>query len=57
MHAAIQIVYCHYMLKPFVEYLWYDKFGHLSLKQEDQLKEGITKGQNMLLTINILWYN
>ena len=44
MHAAIQIVYCHYMLKPFVEYLWYDKFGHLSLKQEDQLKEGITKG-------------
>ena len=25
MHAAIQVVYCHYMLTPFVEYLLYVK--------------------------------
>ena len=25
MHAAIQVVYCHYMLTPFVECLWYVK--------------------------------
>ena len=26
MHVAIQVVYCHYMLTPFVEFLWYIKF-------------------------------
>ena len=26
MHAAIQVVYCHYVLTPFVECLWYIKF-------------------------------
>ena len=26
MHAAIQVVYCHYMLMSFVECLWYVKF-------------------------------
>ena len=25
MHAAIQVVYCHYMLTPFMECLWYVK--------------------------------
>ena len=25
-HAAFQVVYCHYMLAPCVECLWYDKF-------------------------------
>ena len=25
MHVAIQVVYCHYMLTPFVECLWYVK--------------------------------
>ena len=25
-HVAIQVVYYHYMLTPFVEYLWYVKF-------------------------------
>ena len=25
MHTAIQVVYCHYMLTPFVECLWYVK--------------------------------
>ena len=23
MHAALQVVYCHYMLTPFMECLWY----------------------------------
>ena len=38
-HAATQVVYCHYMLTPCVECLWYVKFWHLCLKQEDQLIE------------------
>ena len=35
-HTAIQIVYCHYMLTPFQEYLWCVKVWHLCLKQEDK---------------------
>ena len=46
-HAAIQIVYCHYMLIPFVKCLWYFKFWHLCIKQEDQSVEWTTKGQAM----------
>ena len=26
MHVAFQVIYCHYMLTPFVECLWYVKF-------------------------------
>ena len=25
-HGAIQVVYCHYMLAPFMECFWYVKF-------------------------------
>ena len=35
-HAAIQVVYCHYMLTSFVECMWYVKFLHLCLNQEDK---------------------
>ena len=31
-HAAIQVVYCHYVLTPFVKFLSYVKFWHLCLK-------------------------
>ena len=49
MHAAIQVVYCHYMLISFVECLWYVKFWHLCLKQEVKSMEWMTKGQTMAL--------
>ena len=49
MHAAIQVVYCHYMLISFVECLWYVKFWHLCLKQEEKSMEWMTKGQTMAL--------
>ena len=53
---AIQVVYSHYMLTPSMECLWYVKFWHLCFKQEDQLIEWITKGQAMVLRVNVLWY-
>ena len=36
MHAAIQVVYSHYMLTPSLEHLWYVKFLTSLFKQEDQ---------------------
>ena len=56
-HVANQVVYCHYMLTPFMECLWYVKFWHLCLKQEDKLKEWEAKGQVIVVRINLLWYN
>ena len=32
-------LYYHYMLTTFIEHLWYVKFQHLCLKQEDKLIE------------------
>ena len=53
-HAAIQVVYCHYMLTPSMECLWYVKLWHLCFKQEDQSIEWMTKGQAMALRVNVL---
>ena len=36
--------------------LWYVTFWHLCFKQEDQLIEWMTKGQAMVLRINVLQY-
>ena len=47
MHVAIQFVYCHYMLTPCVECLWYVKFWHLCLKQKSHLTDWMTRGQAM----------
>ena len=57
MHVAIQVVYCHYILTPFMECLWYVKFWHFCLKQGDKSIERKTKGQAMALRINVLQYN
>ena len=56
-HAATQVVYSHYILIPFMECLWYVKFCYLCLQQEDKSIEWKTKGQAMMLRINVLWYN
>ena len=53
---AIQVVYSHYMLTPSIECLWYVKFWHLCFKQEDQSIQWMTKGQAMVLRVNVLWY-
>ena len=51
MYAAIQVIYCHYMLTPSMECLWYVKFWHLCLKLENKSTELKIKGQPMALRI------
>ena len=51
----MRLVYSHYMLTPPMQCLQYVKFLHLCFKQ-DQLIEWMTKGQAMVLRINILRY-
>ena len=46
-----------YMLPPFVECLWYLRFWHLCLRQEDLLIKWTTKRQTVVLRINVLRYN
>ena len=54
--AAIQVVYCHYMVTLCVECLWYFEFEAL-FEAISQLIEWTTKGQAMALKINVLRYN
>ena len=53
---AIQVVYSHYMLTPSMECLWYVKLWHLCFKPEDLSIEWMTKGQAMVLRVNVLRY-
>ena len=56
MHVAIQVVYSHYMLTPSILCFWYVKFWHICFKQENQSMELMTKGQAMVLSINVIQY-
>ena len=58
MHAAIQVVHCHYMLTPCMKCLWKVKnnIDHL-FKARRKLIEQMNKGQAMVQRINILWFN